>query len=144
MARSYRCISPNQYVYVNDVLSWDPKTGLYRSRMSLSKAWHPSVLIAHYPALKKGDRILVIGFEDRNRKVSRKAMLDGLKDPNRKPKPRVIFEATVHSPVGHRVKKNQWVGDGYEDVKVSTFSYAEGGFIITPYDSASMAMVKIP
>lgn len=46
MARSYRCISPNQYVYVNDVLSWDPKTGLYRSRMSLSKAWHPSVLMA--------------------------------------------------------------------------------------------------
>ena len=58
-------------------------------------------LAAHYPSFKKGDRILLIGFVDRHRKVTRKDLFR----TDRKPKALEIFEASVHSPVGYRIRR---------------------------------------
>lgn len=100
-------------------------------------------LCATYKDLKKGDKVLMIKFHTdiKNRRDFLKAGLS--KGTGYDASKYTIEEFVIHAPIKTRVKKNVWVGDGYDDEEVTTFKYIDGNYIVTDPFPMSKFMIKI-
>lgn len=99
-----------------------------------------------YGSLKKGDKVLIILDKDRFKRqprMSRKQRMNMLFDKTAPRTQYEIAEAIIDQPIKTRIKKDQFVGDGYEDVEVTTFKYINGGYIVTDQFPMSKYMIKI-
>lgn len=121
----------------------DEKNQIIESRVKDSNEYDEILkfLKADYRSFKKGDKILIIMND--NPPKTRKEMFKNITDKNHVSL-YSIHECIVHQPLKTRIKKHQWVGDGYEDVEVTTFKYIDGDYIVTEqFTESSTFMIKI-